>query len=241
MGEKYNYSIEELRKICIKKNYRSFYLDLIPRRFGTHMVKLLMNTNVTPNHITTISLVIGILSCFLFALGKWEYLIIGGILYPFAKCFDCTDGQLARLKGVSSKLGQLYDNIVDELITSLTYLCIGYGIFSITGNSLALLIAFIALFSHHNMSFLPFFQGATKTIDEIKKHKNFIQKPKQGFKKLLTYDCTIPYLLIAFGAITNTLYYILMLLIVINLGYFFAGISLIVKRESDKKSDNIVL
>ena len=65
---------------------------------------------LTPNHITTLSLITGILS------GKMLYdgnKLLSIILLCFSYYFDCADGALARKYKMFSEFGDYYDHVAD--------------------------------------------------------------------------------------------------------------------------------
>lgn len=67
----------------------------------------------TPNGITTLSLIFGLLSL----LFLWNYNVLGfGICYYISYLFDCLDGHYARKYNMVSKFGDLYDHIKDVLV-----------------------------------------------------------------------------------------------------------------------------
>jgi phosphatidylglycerophosphate synthase len=67
----------------------------------------------TPNGITTLSLLFGILSVFLLYKG---YIISFGIFYYISYFFDCMDGHYARKYSMVSEGGDMYDHVKDILV-----------------------------------------------------------------------------------------------------------------------------
>lgn len=74
--------------------------------------------NFTPNMLTTISSIFGILS-FYFLYKKKEGLFVGSLILYYL--FDCLDGYYARKYGMCSKFGDYYDHVKD-LIVAVTVL-----------------------------------------------------------------------------------------------------------------------
>lgn len=70
--------------------------------------------NFTPNHITTIGMIIGILS--FFCIYK-RYYVLAFILFWISYFFDCLDGYYARKYKMTSKFGDYYDHIRDVVVT----------------------------------------------------------------------------------------------------------------------------
>ena len=81
--------------------------------------------NMTPNHLTTISLICGCLS-FYFLINK--KILIGTLLYFISYFFDCADGNYARQYKMESRFGDLYDHFSDgfKYLLLLIYI-IGYS------------------------------------------------------------------------------------------------------------------
>jgi phosphatidylglycerophosphate synthase len=88
----------------------------------------LVDTPVTPNHLTTLRLVSGLAACAAFAVGDREWDIWGGWLWLFSAFMDRADGELARVGGKTSPWGHKYDMVCDTLITSLFFLGAGIGL-----------------------------------------------------------------------------------------------------------------
>ena len=68
---------------------------------------------VTPNRLTILSFGITILSGTLILVGDARSLIGAGVVLQIAYIIDCMDGQLARYRGVSSRVGSLLDKWSD--------------------------------------------------------------------------------------------------------------------------------
>ncbi|MBI9071455.1 MAG: CDP-alcohol phosphatidyltransferase family protein [Melioribacteraceae bacterium] len=91
------------------------------------LVKLVYPTNITPNQLTIIAVIFGLAGGIAFGMGTSELFIIGGILYILYDVFDCSDGQLARLKRNGTKMGRILDGVADYIATTAAYLGIGFG------------------------------------------------------------------------------------------------------------------
>lgn len=88
----------------------------------------LVNTPVTPNHLTTLRLITGIAACGLFAIGTTEWNLYGGFLWILSAFLDRADGELARVGGKSSPWGHKYDYFSDVFVTALFFIGIGIGL-----------------------------------------------------------------------------------------------------------------
>ena len=88
----------------------------------------MVNTPITPNHLTTVRLITGIAACACFAGGERSLDIWGGWLWLFSAFLDRADGELARVSGKASPWGHRYDMVCDVAVTSLFFLGAGIGL-----------------------------------------------------------------------------------------------------------------
>ncbi|MCX5543469.1 CDP-alcohol phosphatidyltransferase family protein [Paraburkholderia sp. CNPSo 3076] len=97
-------------------------------RAARWLVTPLIPTRVTPNHLTTLRLLIGVAGGFYLALGDFLHVNIGAFLIVLSNFVDHTDGELARISGKTSRIGHLYDLAADALVTVLLFFGMGYGL-----------------------------------------------------------------------------------------------------------------
>lgn len=94
----------------------------INRKISLTFTRQLMRTRVTPNQITVVVLLVGILSgpAIVFLGGYWG-LVVGGLLYYSSSVLDGCDGELSRLRFQGSPLGAWLDTVVDDTV-GLSYI-----------------------------------------------------------------------------------------------------------------------
>ena len=85
----------------------------------------LINTSISPNHITVIRLITGLLACAAFA-SKLN--ILGGIFWLISTFLDRADGELARISGKTTEWGHKFDYYCDTFITALFFISIGINL-----------------------------------------------------------------------------------------------------------------
>ena len=88
----------------------------IARPKAAVLVYLLRPTPITPNQVTLLSLftsLVGIATLLLCP--GWIGLVSAALVLHLAFVLDCVDGQLARIKGLSSPVGAYLDFLVDEI------------------------------------------------------------------------------------------------------------------------------
>ena len=97
-------------------------------RLGRRLVTPLKDSWVTPNHLTTVRLLVGLAGALAFTPGSWGWTNLAALLVIVSNFLDHTDGELARISGKSSRIGHLYDLASDALVTILLFCCIGVGV-----------------------------------------------------------------------------------------------------------------
>lgn len=95
-----------------KRDY--WWTVLVVDPLALPLVRLLARKRwLSPDHVSLISLVIGLLVGVAFAtVTRWG-LVAGALLFYVSFMFDCVDGKLARATGVSSPKGELLDRLGD--------------------------------------------------------------------------------------------------------------------------------
>lgn len=88
----------------------------------------LLNTPVTPNHLTTLRLLTGLGAAGAFAAGSYFWTCWGGALFVLSALLDRADGELARVSGRISPGGHWYDLSCDMAVNVLTFIGIGLGL-----------------------------------------------------------------------------------------------------------------
>ncbi|OHC74247.1 MAG: hypothetical protein A3G18_07280 [Rhodospirillales bacterium RIFCSPLOWO2_12_FULL_58_28] len=100
------------------------------QRIARILVKPLVNTPVTPNHLTILSLLTALAGAGLFAVGDSQMANWGAGLFVLARFMDHFDGELARQQASSSRLGYFLDYIAGALSYGTLFFCIGAGLYN---------------------------------------------------------------------------------------------------------------
>ncbi len=90
-------------------------------------VKAVYKTNLTPNQITSIALIVGMIGGIFYFFNTHYAITIGAILLIAYDVLDCSDGMIARLKKNGTFFGRILDGIADYFVTVTVYLGIGFG------------------------------------------------------------------------------------------------------------------
>lgn len=85
------------------------YVHHVVRPFSIYITLALGRTPITPNQVTAISIVLELVAAVLWAIGGIGNFVIGGVLCQAAQFLDAVDGELARLKSMTSQKGLFLD------------------------------------------------------------------------------------------------------------------------------------
>jgi archaetidylinositol phosphate synthase len=91
-------------------------------------VQPLLGTWVTPNHLTTLRLLTGLVACAGIAEGTRPGAWWGGTLWLLSAFLDRADGELAREGKMMTVAGHQYDFRVDVLVNLLFFVAAGVGL-----------------------------------------------------------------------------------------------------------------
>src|SRR5213083_170572 len=118
------------------------------RPIGIRIARALQPTGISADQVTLWSLAIGLVAGHLFAYGdRWTNLIGFG-LFIVSDIFDSADGQLARLRGTSTRFGRLLDGISDNLRFVNLYVHLAIRLMLAGWHWYGLLLAALAGLSH---------------------------------------------------------------------------------------------
>jgi phosphatidylglycerophosphate synthase len=114
-------SIAELRtrtqpdSIFLRNSGEHWAGKLYMRRFSPHLTRLLIPTRITPNGVTWLMIVVGLAAAAVLTLpGLWAAVAVV-LLIQLQLLLDCSDGELARWRGVSSPAGIYLDRMAHNL------------------------------------------------------------------------------------------------------------------------------
>ncbi len=132
MKQKKTYTFDEIEKTL--QTPKSWWAVLTVLPFVRKISYIFANyTEITPNIITTISLLLAFVSTYFFQKGDYIFLVLGAVFYQLSYIFDCTDGTIARLKRNGSSFGKIYDEFTDSLKIFIITFGLFYGQYKING------------------------------------------------------------------------------------------------------------
>ena len=107
-----------------KRREAEDYLDwYFYRVLASYIVDWVKGRGFVPDDLTWLSLIFGVMGGIFLYFEELSLLVIGVILLMISNVLDCSDGQLARLKGIEGGLrGRAFDGLVDGLVVFSIYL-----------------------------------------------------------------------------------------------------------------------
>jgi archaetidylinositol phosphate synthase len=97
-------------------------------RLARRLVAPLVTSWVTPNHLTSLRLGVGLAAAGALIPGSYGWSNIAALLLVLSNFLDHTDGELARMSGKTSRIGHIYDLASDAVVTILLFIAIGVGV-----------------------------------------------------------------------------------------------------------------
>lgn len=107
--------------------------DTLMHRVIRPAIRRMAPTGVTPNQLTTLRLITGLVAAAAFARGGVLWPDIGGGTFVLSMLLDRADGELARQTGQSSLGGHRYDLVCDCTASVVAFVGVGLGLIETLG------------------------------------------------------------------------------------------------------------
>ncbi len=101
---------------------------LLNRPLSRFLTRRLLPTPVSPQFISLASIAIGILAALCLAIPRYEFAVIGSLLFQLSAIVDCSDGDIARLRCQESLIGRWLDIVGDQIVHIAIFVGIGMGL-----------------------------------------------------------------------------------------------------------------
>ena len=149
--------LEKARAILQKKLRKSRdgpVARLLNRRLSMPVSRwLVQHTQITATQISVGAFVLTLVPTYLFSFGPGIFSIIAGLLAQFISVVDGCDGEVARLRHMSSAYGAWLDALLDRLADALLIGGMTYGAWQFYGDSWIWLLGFAALVGSFSISY----------------------------------------------------------------------------------------
>ena len=126
---------------------------LLNRPVAIRCSKILVNFNFTPNQVSIFSFLLSLVATAFFAMGEYRYLVFGGIMAQLASIIDGCDGEVARLKYLSSNFGGWFDAVLDRYADAFLLFGLTWHVYSTNLSSLVFVIGFMAIIGSFMVSY----------------------------------------------------------------------------------------
>jgi phosphatidylglycerophosphate synthase len=120
---------------------------LLNRRISIPISRRLARTPITPNQISVINLLIGIVSAGLAATGEPRQVLWSGVLFQLGSILDGCDGEVAKLTGQATPQGAWVDTLTDNLSYVAYSLGVTVGFYRRVDAPVVLVVGGIATFA----------------------------------------------------------------------------------------------
>ncbi len=149
-------SLEEIR-VRTYKPRDAWWTVLLVDPLASRLVRLVAPYRwITPNVLTVIATILGLLAAACFAGATRWWLVAGAVLFHISFVVDCMDGKIARLNGTGSLFGAWFDFVFDRLKAFVCALGLFGGQYQATGRPVFLwllsVVIFLDLFRYLNGS-----------------------------------------------------------------------------------------
>jgi phosphatidylglycerophosphate synthase len=121
------YDVDRVLLDSAVKSADGFFTTFFVSPYSKYIARWAARRGLTPNQVTTVSMLLGVLAAAGFATGERWGLVAGAVLLQVSFTTDCVDGQLARYTRQFSKLGAWLDSVFDRTKEYLAFAGLAIG------------------------------------------------------------------------------------------------------------------
>ncbi len=99
------------------------------RKVSVVLTRLFLRLGLSPNAVTVLSLVIGLLAAAAIAVGSYAAGILGSLLFQLSAIIDCCDGEVARLTHTESAFGEQLDLVADNIVHIAVFAGVAWAVY----------------------------------------------------------------------------------------------------------------
>lgn len=122
-------------------NYMAMFFSNLSLRISY----LLIRTSVTPNQVTLLSTIIGLIGAATILSANYWFRILGIIIWFVGYILDFCDGEIARYRSMQSEFGHWFDEVTDRVKDVGLYTAITLLTARESGSMIAILLGLLAL------------------------------------------------------------------------------------------------
>jgi phosphatidylglycerophosphate synthase len=132
----------------LKGGLEGFVDRYFNRKCSPWLTQWLLRTPLTPNAITMLATLVGLLAAVAFAHGGYAAGVLGAVLFQLSAILDCCDGEVARLKFLESPFGEQLDVVLDNVVHIAIFAGMAWASYHTDGGRWALLLGGLAIFGN---------------------------------------------------------------------------------------------
>lgn len=102
-------------------------VDPFDKRMAAALARPMRKLPISPNAITALGLIVGLMAAILFAKGERAAICWGGGLFMLAMFLDHLDGEFARISQQTSRFGHYFDRLTAAVVYTSTFIGVGIG------------------------------------------------------------------------------------------------------------------
>ena len=114
----------------LKGDFEGFVDRYFNRKVSRGFTRLFLELGLSPNSITILAGLIGLVAAAGFGLGTYSAGILAALLFQLAAVIDCCDGEVARLTFTESPFGAWLDIALDNLVHMAIFAGIAVGLYT---------------------------------------------------------------------------------------------------------------
>ena len=179
--------------------------------------QVIKHTSLTPNTITVMSFLAALAGGYFLLQGTYTAFIIGGLLSLLRQILDQVDGEVARVKGLSTPLGKWLDGVTGFISIEVLIFCLALGI-----NTYASLVFGILAAMAFPMQYLLVFYYKFEIVKEAKPIQIWSGSRFEFLRKM--YGSTLFHILLLVGVIINRPLWVLAFFAIIGNLYWMATV-----------------
>lgn len=126
------------------KSDDGFFTTFFVSPYSKYIARWTARRGLTPNQVTSFSLLLAIAAAASFAVGETLWNVVGAILLQISFTFDCVDGQLARYSRQFSTMGAWLDSVFDRAKEGFVFAGLAFGALAADDNVWGLALAALA-------------------------------------------------------------------------------------------------
>jgi phosphatidylglycerophosphate synthase len=114
----------------LKGEFEGFVDRYFNRKLSRWFTRLFLAIGLSPNSITALAGLIGLVAATGFGLGTYSAGVVAAVLFQLAAVIDCCDGEVARLTFTESPFGAWLDLVLDNIVHMAIFAGIAVGLYT---------------------------------------------------------------------------------------------------------------